>query len=187
MIVIGPDLTREWERAGKLEPIQSKPNSKYPGRLIGVTLIFPNHSNRKLYTLSNRAKGNIKLFICSSYHPYEHAELIDFYNELDSFLTNRPRNSELLLGEDVNCNVGIWLTMFWYVVGPHVLSNRNLKGKDLLYLLKSNQFKILLSYYTHDNYVTYRNFSASKSPHMRSWLPETQSLPQTCIPIKKFG
>ena len=56
--------------------------------------------------------------------------------------------------------------MFRDVVVPHGLSNRNLKGKDLLYLLKSNQFKILLSYYTHDNYVTYRNFSASKIPHI---------------------
>ena len=66
----------------------------------------------------------------------------------------------------MNCNVGTWSTMFRDVVSPHGLSNRNLKGKDLLYLLKSNQFKILLSYYTHNNYVTYRNFSASNSPHM---------------------
>ena len=131
-----------------------------------MTLSFPNHLNRKSDTFSKRAKGNIKLFLCSSYHPYEHAEQIEFYDELDSFLTNRPRNSELLLGADVNCNVGIRSTMFWDVVGPHGLSNRNLKGKDLLYFLKSNQFKILLSYYTHDNYVTYRNFSASKIPHM---------------------
>ena len=56
--------------------------------------------------------------------------------------------------------------MFPDVIGPNGLSNRNLKGKDLLYLLKSTQFKVLLSYYTQNNYVTYRNFSASKIPHM---------------------
>ena len=74
MIIIGPDLTRAWARAGKLEPIQYKPNSKYPSWLIGVTLSFLNHSNRESDNLSKRAKGNIKLFLCDSYHPNEHAE-----------------------------------------------------------------------------------------------------------------
>ena len=146
--------------------MKSKPNSKYPGRMIVVTLSFPNQSNRKSDTFSKKAKGNVKLFICSAYHPYEHAEQIKFYDELDSFLTNRPRNLELLLGADVNSNVGIQSTMFQDVIGPNGLSNRNLKGKDLLYLLKSNQCKILLSYYTHNNYITYRTFRESKYQHM---------------------
>ena len=119
MIILGPDLTWLWAIVGKLEPIQSKSNSKYPGRLISVTLSFPNCLNRKLDTFSKRAKGNIKLFLYSTYNPYEHAEQIEFYDELDSFLTNRPRNSELLLGADVNCNVGIRSTMFQDVVVPH--------------------------------------------------------------------
>ena len=129
MIILGPDLTQAWERAVKMEPIQSKPNSKYPGRLIGVTLRFPNHSNRKSDTFSKRGKGNIKLFLCSSYHPYEEAKQIYFYDELDSFLANRPRNSELLLGADVKFNLGIRSKMFRDVVGPHGLSNISLKGK----------------------------------------------------------
>ena len=60
----------------------------------------------------------------------------------------------------------IWLTMLQDFVGPNGLSNQNLKGKDLLYLLKSNPFKILLFHFTNNNYVTYRNFSASQIPHM---------------------
>ena len=55
--------------------------------------------------------------------------------------------------------------MFQGVIGLNGLNDRDLKGKDLLYLLKSNKSKILLSYYTHNKYVAYRNFSASKSPH----------------------
>ena len=145
MIILGSDLTWAWARAGKLEPMKYNPNSKYPGRLIGVTLSFPNQSNRKSDTFSKKARGNIKIFLCSSYHPYEHAEQIDFYDELDTFPTNRPLNSELILGADVNWNVGIRSTMFQDVIGPNGLNNINFKGKDLLYLLKSNQFKILLS------------------------------------------
>ena len=151
---------------GQAGSLHSKSHSKYPGRLIGVTLSFPNRSNRAADTHSKRAKGNIKLFLCSAYHPFDHAEQIEFYNELDSFISNRPWNSELLLGADVNCNVGVRSTIFSDVVGPNGIGNRNQKGKDLLYLLKSNRLRILLTYFTHDNYVTYRNFSASKSPHM---------------------
>ena len=72
------------------------------------------------------------------YHPYEHAEKIEFYDELDSLLTNSPRDSELLLEADVNCNVGIRSTIFQDIIGPNGLSNRKLKVKDLLNLLKSN-------------------------------------------------
>ena len=74
MIILEPDLTRAWERAGKMEPLQSKPDSKYPGWLIGITLSSSNRSNRKSDTFSKIAKGQIKLFIYSAYHPYEHTE-----------------------------------------------------------------------------------------------------------------
>ena len=56
MIILGPDLTQAWTRAGKLEPITSSPTSRFPGRMIGVTLSFPNLSNRTRDTYHQRAK-----------------------------------------------------------------------------------------------------------------------------------
>ena len=132
MIILGTDITRAWARRGKLKPIQSKPNSKYPGQLIGVTKIFLNRSNRKLENFLKWAKGNIKLFLCSAYQPYKHAERTEFYDEFDNFLTNRPRILELLLGVDVNCNFGIRLTMVWDVVGSYGLRIRKFEGKKPL-------------------------------------------------------
>ena len=52
------------------------------------------------------------------------------------------------------------------VVGPNGINNRNMKGKVFLYLLKTNNFKIVLSYFTHTNYVTYRSFNSRKTPRM---------------------
>ena len=106
MIILGPDLTQAWTRAGKLEPITYSPTSRFPGRMIGVTLSFPNFSNRPRDTYHRRAKGSIKLFLCSVYHPCNAEEQKDFCDELDNFIARRPRNSELLMGADVNCNVG---------------------------------------------------------------------------------
>ena len=101
MIILGPALTQAWTRAGKLKPITSPENSKFPGRIIGITLSFPNFSNRRKDTYNRKAKGTIKLFLCSVYHPYEADEQKEFYDELDTFISTRPRNSEVLMGADI--------------------------------------------------------------------------------------
>ena len=71
MIILNPALTHACAQAGKLNPVISSPVSKFPGRMIGVTLIFPNFSNRPTDTFKQKAKGSIKLFLCSIYHPYK--------------------------------------------------------------------------------------------------------------------
>ena len=74
MIILGPDLTCPWARAGKMKPLQFSPSSKFLGRIIGVTLSFPNVSNRPKDRYHHKAKGLIKLFLCSIYHLHDHAE-----------------------------------------------------------------------------------------------------------------
>ena len=115
--------------------------------MLGVTLSFPNLSNKRKDTYTWRAKGSIKLFLYSVYHPYEADEQKEFYDELDTFISNRPCKSEVLMGADVNCNVGIRTRSFGDVLGPHGINNRNLKGKELLYLYKTNNLKLLLSFF----------------------------------------
>ena len=109
--------------------------------MIGVTLSFPKFSNRPTDTFKRKTKGSIKLFLCSIYHPYEFNEQREFYDELDHFINTRPRNSEILMGAAVNCNVGTRSKRFKNILRPHGLDNRNLKGREFLYLYKSNNFK----------------------------------------------
>ena len=156
MSILNLALTQAWTQAGKLKLVISSPVSKFPGWMIWVTLSFPNFSNRPTDTLKRKAKGSIKLFICSIYHPYNFNEQREFYDELDHFITTRPRNSEILMGADVNCNVGIRSKRFNDILGLHWLDNRDLKRRNILYLYKSNSIKILLSFFVHTNYITYR-------------------------------
>ena len=107
MIILGPDMTHTWTRAGKLAPVHSSLMSKFPGRILGVTLSFPNASNRPSDTYHQRAKDSIELFLCSIYHPFDPKEQTEFYDELDRFFSQQPRNSELLVGADMNCNLGV--------------------------------------------------------------------------------
>ena len=112
MIILNLALTHAWSRAGKLKPLTFPSTSSFPGQMIGVTLSFPNFSNWPSDTFKRKAKGSIKLFLWSVYHPHEADEQMEFYDELDHVIHTRSRNSEVLMGADVNCNVGIMQKRF---------------------------------------------------------------------------
>ena len=51
-------------------------------------------------------------------------------------------------------------------MGPHGIDNMNIKGRELLYLYKTNNLKNLFSYFKQNNYITYRLFNDKKLAHM---------------------
>ena len=77
-----------------------------------------------------------------------------------------PRNAELISGQDVNTNVGIQSKMFLYVLGHKGIVNSNLKGKYLIFVLKNNKFRVLLTNFKHSSHNTWRYFNSNRSPHM---------------------
>ena len=70
------------------------------------------------------------------------------------------------MGEDINFNAGITSKRFSDTLGPHGIDNINIKGRELLYLYKTINQNILLSYFKHNNYITYRSFNDKSSAHM---------------------
>ena len=56
--------------------------------------------------------------------------------------------------------------MFRNVIGPNGIDFRTAKGKDLLFLLNSIKFRVLLTSFKHNNYTTCRSFNYTRSPHM---------------------
>ena len=56
--------------------------------------------------------------------------------------------------------------MFNDVLGPNGIINRNAKGKYFLFLIKAQKLKLLLSYFTHNCYTTWKSFAVGNSPHM---------------------
>ena len=85
---------------------------------------------------------------------------------MDTFYTNAPRNSKIIAGQDINANIGISSPIFNDVLGPNVIRNRNAKGKDLMFLIKAQKLKVLLSYFTHNCYTTWKSFAVVYSPHI---------------------
>ena len=136
MIILNPALTKAWARTGKLTPLTSSPTSKFPGQMIGLTLSFPNKSNQTTDTYHQRAIGLIKILLCSVYHPYDFEEQKDFYNKLDHFIIDWPRNAEILMGADINCSVGITFHHFSNTLGPHRIDNGKEKAESYYIYIK---------------------------------------------------
>ena len=123
--------------------------------MIGVTLWFSKRSNKKADMYHKRGRGRIKIFLGSIYHPVEHDDQKRFNEELASFYNAIPRNAKLLAGQYVNSNIGVRSNMFRDVIGPNGIYNRNAKGKNLLFLLNSIKFRVLLTYFRYNNYTTW--------------------------------
>ena len=151
---------------GKPPHITSAPNSDFPGRMTGVTLCFPNRSNKRAVTFHKRGKGRINIFLALIYHPVGHEDQKRFNEELANFYNSIPWNAKLLAKQDVNCNIIIRSKMFRDVIGTYGINNRNAKGKDLLFLLNSIKFRVLITLYRHKNYPIWGSFNTTKYPHI---------------------
>ena len=95
----------------------------------------------------------------------EHYEQKRFNKELESFYNAIPRNAEFLSGQYINANTGVRSNMFSDVIGIHKLDNLNAKVKYLLFLLKSINFRVLLTYFKNRNYTTWLSFNSTRYPH----------------------
>ena len=46
------------------------------------------------------------------------------------------------------------------------MNNRNANGKDLLFLLNSIEFRLLLTYFRHESYTTWSSCNSTRFPHI---------------------
>jgi hypothetical protein len=118
---------------------------------------------------------NITLY--SIYHPVDNIEFEDFNTILSSILTQSPPNTNIILGHNINSNVGTSSNNgrhFKETIGTSGIENRNKKGISLINLLASLSMKITNSFFnprpsnpdTTTTHTTWRNPNASKSQHM---------------------
>ena len=133
--------------------------------MIGVKLWLSNRSNKKTDMYHKRGKGRIKIFLASIYQPVYHDDQKWFNEELENLYNAIPWNAELLAGQYVISNIGVRSKMFLDLIGRNSINNRNSKGKDLLFLLIIIKFRVLLTYFRHENHTTWRYFNSTISPN----------------------
>ena len=99
--------------------------------------------------------------------PTENNPILKRFNEkLETLYKTITRNSKLIYGQDANSNIGVRSKILCDVIGPNGINNRNAKGEDLLFLRNSIKFRVLLTYFRHNNYTTWRSFNSTRYPHV---------------------
>jgi hypothetical protein len=89
------------------------------------------------------------------YHPCtktgEDKLYLQFLETLDNLLGQAPANLEIIMGADVNSNIGkhngIHSTEFCTALGPHGLAKRNMKGESLLHICLAYQLRVMNTFF----------------------------------------
>ena len=126
--------------------------------MIGVTLCFPNRLSKSSDKYYKRGRGKVKIFLALIYHHVEHDNQELFNKELASFYNAIPGNSKLLASQATNSNICVRSKMFYGEIKTNEIDNRNAKVIQLLFLLNSIKLRLLLTYFRHSNYTTWRSF-----------------------------
>jgi hypothetical protein len=97
----------------------------------------------------------LNLTLVSTYHPCtktgDDEIYLRFLETLDTLLGQAPAKSEIIMGADVNSNLGkldgLHSTEFPAALGPHGLPRRNKKGKNLLHIYLAHHLRIMNTFF----------------------------------------
>jgi hypothetical protein len=161
-IILNPFLADAHQMAQDIS-ITLPTDHEFEGHFLGIPLTFRDHDNN-----GKKLKRNTTLFLCSVYHPYESNNHANFNDLLPTLLSQAPPRSHVILGHDINCNVGTCDDPnddLRRAIGPFGLDNRNGKGLDFIQTLLQMELKVANSYFKKENHATYRNINGN-SHHM---------------------
>jgi hypothetical protein len=150
-IVLSPRYYAGWKATGAAVPITTPPDNKNSGCFIRiiVNLECRKIQRRKVKGLKKQGTSLV-LSLVSTYHPcHMESEHSQFLDTLDVLVNKRPP-SELIMGADINANIGHSSTCnnaYMPTLGPHGLPKQNSKGRNLLTLYMSHDLCIMNMYY----------------------------------------
>jgi hypothetical protein len=101
-IILSPRYFLAWKAAGSPSPITTGSTGDFAGRFIGLNLKF-----NCFDSLGRQVKRkSLSLFLASVYHPCHDAPHKQFLKTLSLILQKVPKNSNLIIGADINAKVG---------------------------------------------------------------------------------
>jgi len=101
-----------------------------------------------------QGERHLALTLASVYHPCtktgDDATYFRFLDTLDTLLNKVPKKSEIIMGADINSNIGTFdkhSTAFRAALGPHGLSKRNNKGENLLHVYLAHRLRVMNTFF----------------------------------------
>ena len=154
-IVLSPRYYDGWKAAGARPPITTDTTGEFAGRFISLNIKLTSTDRTGKQIRGKKGAKHLALTLASVYHPCTKTGEDDIYlrflDTLDELLSRAPAASEIIMGADVNSNIGkldrISSTEFRSVLGPHGLHQRNAKGESLLHVYLGHQLRVMNTFF----------------------------------------
>jgi hypothetical protein len=124
------------------------------GRYISITVKLDSNDKQGKIVRGKNGNKSITLSLASTYHPCTKLGSDDIYmrflETLDSLLNKLPK-SKLIIGADINANIGRFNNKsavdFGLAIGPHGFPNRNPKGEGLLSIYLAHCLRVMNTFF----------------------------------------
>jgi hypothetical protein len=140
MIILSPRYPEGWKVTGTEPPITTDATGEFAGRFISINIILASKDQIGKRVQGKHGKKQLTLTLASAYHPCTKTgndeTYLRFLNKLDAILNQLPEKLEIIMGADINSNIGtlddLHSAEFCSAFGPHGLPKCNKKGENLL-------------------------------------------------------
>ena len=154
-IVLSPKYYDGWKAAGARPPITTDTTGEFAGRFISLNIKLTSTDRTGKQIRGKKGGKHLALTLVSVYHPCTKTGEDDIYlrflDTLDELLSRAPAGCEIIMGADVNSNIGkldgISSTEFRSVLGPHGLPRRNAKGESLLHVYLGHHLRVMNTFF----------------------------------------
>jgi exonuclease III len=153
--IVSPHYYDGWKAAGARPPITTDAKGEFAGRFISLNIKLANNDRAGKQIRGKQGHNYLALTLISVYHPCTKTGDYDIYlrflDTLDELLSKAPATSAIVMGADVNSNIGkldgIASMEFRSVLGPHGLSRRNMKGESLLHVYLGHRLCVMNTFF----------------------------------------
>ncbi len=154
-IILSPHYHEGWKAAGARPPMTTDAAGEFAGRYISINVIFNSRNRMGKQVRGRKGDKHLALTLASVYHPCTKTgseELyVCFLDTLDTLLSKLPPHSKIIMGMDVNANIGrsdeLQSSEFQATLGPYGFSKQNLKGEGLLTVYLAHRLCAMNTYF----------------------------------------
>ncbi len=151
-IILSPCYREGWKAAaGARPPITTDAMGEFAGRFISLNIKLASNNHAGKTIRGKQGHKQLAPTLVLVYHPCtktgEDELYLRFLETLDNLLGRSPAKSEIVMGADVNYNIGkcngIHSMEFHAALGPHGLPKRNMKGESLVHIYLAHHLRVM--------------------------------------------
>ena len=154
-IILSPRYYKGWKTAGARPPLTTDATGEFAGRYISINVTLNSYDRLGKQVHGKKGRKHLALTLALVYHPCTKTGADDIYarflDTLDTLLGKLPADNEIIMGADVNANIGklddLQSREFQSTLGPHGFSKQNAKGEGLLTLYLAHRLRVTNTFF----------------------------------------